>query len=224
MVKLTKKDFQDYFVKFVAECFATCILILIGEGGIANYKFARQPTHSTLPISLSFAVGVYSALMIAGSISGAHLNPAVSISLLTIKKMKPIQCLFYVVGQILGAFFGAVLVYTVYRNQFNEFDGGIRQMTGPNGTADIFFTMPGKGISYFNTFIDQVISTSLLMIYIMAITHKKNHLISEVAKPFAFVLIIIGITSAFSVNAGAALNPVRNHFDLTGFQRDFFEI
>ena len=85
--------------------------------------------------------------------------------------MKPIQCLFYVIGQILGAFFGAVLVYTVYRNQFNEFDGGIRQMTGPNGTADIFFTMPGKGISYFNTFIDQVISTSLLMIYIMAITH-----------------------------------------------------
>ncbi|CAF1477121.1 unnamed protein product [Adineta ricciae] len=168
MVKLTKKDFQDYFVKFVAECFATCILILIGEGGIANYKFARQPTHSTFPISRSFAAGVYSALMIAGSINGVHLNPAAH---------------------------GAVLVYTVYRNQFNEFDGGIRQMTGPNGTADIFFTMSGKGVSYFNTFIDQVISTSLLMIYIMAITHKKNHLISKVAKPFAFVLIIIGITS-----------------------------
>lgn len=56
---ITKKEFQDYSVKFLAECFATCILILIGEGGIANYKFARQPSHSTMPISLAFGAGVY---------------------------------------------------------------------------------------------------------------------------------------------------------------------
>jgi glycerol uptake facilitator-like aquaporin len=82
------KELQKYAVEFIAECFATCILILIGEGGIANYKFTRQISHSTLPISLSFGVGVYSgnintnkfiliyfilALMIAGPVSGKRL-------------------------------------------------------------------------------------------------------------------------------------------------------
>ena len=92
---------------------------------------------------------------------------------MTVQKLKPLQCIFYIIGQISGAFLGAVLVYIVYLNQFNEFDGGIRQMTGPNGTADIFFTMPGKGIPHWNTFFDQIIITSLLMIYIMALTHVR---------------------------------------------------
>lgn len=93
---------------------------------------------------------------------------------MTIRKVKPIQALFYIVGQVSGAFFGAALLYAVYRSQFNEFDGGQREMTGPNGTADIFFTMPGKGISYWYTFVDQVISTALLMIFIMSITHVRS--------------------------------------------------
>jgi len=150
------------------------------------------------------------AMMIAERITGGHINPAVSIALMTVHKLKPLQCIFYIIGQILGAFLGAFLVYFIYYNQFNEFDGGIRQMTGPNGTADIFFTMPGKGIPQWNTFIDQVVTTGILMIYIMALSQKLNKMISDVAKPFAFVLIVMGITSAFSVNAGAAMNPARD--------------
>jgi glycerol uptake facilitator-like aquaporin len=92
---------------------------------------------------------------------------------MTNRKLKPLQCLFYIIGQILGAFLGAVLVYFVYYNQFKEFDDGIRQMTGANGTADIFFTMPGKCIPHWNTFLDQIIITSLLMIYMMALTNVR---------------------------------------------------
>ncbi len=106
-------------------------------------------------------------------IIGAHLNPAVSISLMTVRKLKPLQCVFYVVGQILGAFLGAALVYLVYWSQFNEFDGGIRQITGLNGTADIFFTVPGKGVPQWNAFIDQLISTCLLLIFNMALSHVR---------------------------------------------------
>jgi glycerol uptake facilitator-like aquaporin len=93
---------------------------------------------------------------------------------MTIGKLKPIECLFYIIGQILGAFLGASLVYFVFWKQFDEFDGGIRQMIGSNGTADIFFTMPGKGLSHWNTFIDQVVCTYLLMIFIMALTNVKD--------------------------------------------------
>ena len=47
-------------VQLLTECFATCILILMGESGIACYKFARQPSHSKFPIAVAFGVGVYS--------------------------------------------------------------------------------------------------------------------------------------------------------------------
>ena len=156
---------------------------------------------------------------------GAHLNPAVSISLLTVRKIKPVQCLFYIIGQLVGAFFGALFVYYLYWSLFNDFDGSIRQVAGVSGTADIFFTMPAKGVPEWNSFFDQVVGTAILMIFIMALGHvsyilfkfdyffiefiqEYNHMISEVAKPFAFVLIILGITSAFSGNCGGAINPV----------------
>ena len=100
---------------------------------------------------------------------GAHINPAVSISLMTIGKLKPLQCVFYVIGQVLGAFLGAAIVYLVYWSQFYNFDGGMHQITGVHGTGDIFFTMPGKGVPHWNAFIDQVVSTGLLLILIMAL-------------------------------------------------------
>ena len=107
-------------------------------------------------------------------ILGAHLNPALSISLMTVRTLKPIQCLFYVIGQILGAFLGATLIYIVYLKQFDEFDGGLRQMTGPNGTADIFFTMPAKGTPQWNALVDQIVGTAVLMIFVMAVANVRE--------------------------------------------------
>jgi glycerol uptake facilitator-like aquaporin len=107
---------------------------------------------------------------------GAHLNPAVSISLLTVRKLKPVQCLFYIIGQIVGAFFGALCVYYLYWSLFNEFDSSVRQVAGEHGTADIFFTMPAKGVPAWNSFFDQIVGTAILMIFIMAVGHVRHTL------------------------------------------------
>jgi glycerol uptake facilitator-like aquaporin len=93
---------------------------------------------------------------------------------MTVRKLKPLKCIFYVIGQILGAFLGATLVYLAYLKQFDEFDGGIRQMTGLNGTADIFFTMPGEGIPNWNALVDQIIGTAILMVFVMAVSHVRE--------------------------------------------------
>jgi glycerol uptake facilitator-like aquaporin len=58
MVKV--KELQQYAVELLVECFATCVLILIGEATIANYKFAKQPSQSTLPVAIAFGVATYS--------------------------------------------------------------------------------------------------------------------------------------------------------------------
>lgn len=92
---------------------------------------------------------------------------------MTIGKIKLIQCIFYIIGQILGAFLGAALVYIVYLKQFDKYDGGKRQTIGPNGTADIFFTMPSENLPHWNTLIDQIIGTAILMIFIMSVTHVR---------------------------------------------------
>ena len=93
---------------------------------------------------------------------------------MTVRKLKPLQCIFYIIGQILGAFLGGVLVYLAYLKQFDEFDGGILQMTGINGTADIFFTMPGEGTPQWNALVDQIVGTAILLIFILAVTHVRE--------------------------------------------------
>ena len=105
---------------------------------------------------------------------GAHLNPAVSISLLTIRKLKPLQCLFYIIGQMIGAFLGAVVVYYLYWSLFNVHDGTVRAVSGPTGTADIFFTAPAADVPHWNSFFDQVVGTAVLMIFIMALINVRD--------------------------------------------------
>jgi glycerol uptake facilitator-like aquaporin len=140
--------------------------------------------------------------------SGAHVNPAVSLGLLSLRKLKVIQCLFYIVGQIGGAYLACALVYLVYLGQFNLYDGGVRQIYGLNATADIFYTVPAKGIANWNCLIDATVGTSLLLVFIMALGNDYNHLISNAAKPFSFVLMITTFGFSMNLNCGNPINPV----------------
>ena len=139
---------------------------------------------------------------------GAHVNPAVSLGLLTLRKLTVIQCLFYIVGQIAGAFLASAMVYLVYLSHFNLYDNGIRQIEGPNATADIFYTVPGKDIPNWNCLVDATVGTSLLLIFILALGNNYNQLISNAAKPFAFVLMVTTFGFSMGLNCGNPINPV----------------
>ncbi len=139
---------------------------------------------------------------------GAHINPAVSLGLLSLRKMKGIQCLFYITGQIIGAFLACAMVYLVYLCQFNARDGGIRQIAGPKGTASIFYTVPDPDTNNWNCFIDCMVGTSLLLIFIMALGNNYNHLISNAAKPFSFALMFTTFGFNMGLNCANPINPV----------------
>lgn len=201
---------KQYLAQCLAELFGTFILVFIGNLSVAQARLSRLPRNDGFAVNLSYSTGVYVALMVAGPISGAHTNPAVSLGLVSLRKMRIVQCIFYIFGQIMGAFLACAMVYLVYISEFNKFDGGHRQIAGEFGTAGIFYTTPDAGIPNWNCLIDSIVGTALLLVFTMALGNDYNNLISNSAKPFAFALMITTFGFTMGLNCGNPINPARD--------------
>ncbi len=102
---------------FVAELVGTAILILLGDGVVANVVLARTKGHGSgwIVITTGWALAVAMAVYAVGRVSGAHINPAVTLGLASIGSLAWVQVPVYLAGQMVGAVIGAVLVYLSYR-------------------------------------------------------------------------------------------------------------
>jgi MIP family channel proteins len=117
----------------------------------------------------------------------------------------------YAVAQTAGAFVAAAVVYLVYREGLNAFDGGVRQVAGPLATAGIFATYPQPYLTTFpGGFIDQVVGTAILVAVILGITDQRNSPAPAGLAPVVVGLLVVGIGMAFGVNCGYAINPARD--------------
>src|SRR5262249_23484562 len=141
--------------------------------------------------------------------SGAHLNPAVTLALAVRKLFPWPKLLPYWIAQTAGAFAGAGVAFFVYREAFNAFDGGMRMITGPKGTAGIFATYPQSYLSTMGGLIDQIVGTALLMLVISAIGDARNNTIGNLG-PIVIGFLVMAIGMAFGLNAGYAINPARD--------------
>ncbi len=86
-------------VECIAELFGTAILVLFGCAGIAQYTLSRGALASFLSVNFAFGFGAMIAIYIAGPVSGAHLNPAVSIAMLSLRSITSLQCLTYIISR-----------------------------------------------------------------------------------------------------------------------------
>ena len=117
--------------------------------------------------------------------------------------MKKLRFIIYVLGQFIGAFLGAFIVWIVYYD-------AIKKKGIDLNTAGIFSTFPSKEVSAFSSFFDQVIATSLLIVVVLAVSDKNNNEI-----PHGTTTIIVGLTvtiigTSFGYNCGYAINPARD--------------
>lgn len=172
-----------------------------------------------LLITWGWAFAVMIAVYVAGGVSGAHLNPAITISQ-AIKRDFPWKKVFpYIVAQFTGAFAGAALVYLNYKDAIASYEqshGVIRGVLG--GAADstvtysIFATFPAPyhGASVVGPLIDQIVGTMLLVIAIFAIGDQVNQAPLANLGPFIVGLIVAAIGMSFGANAGYAINPARD--------------
>jgi MIP family channel proteins len=139
------------------------------------------------------------------------LNPAVSVALAVHRKFAWSKVVPYSIAQVAGAFAASAAVFTVYREAFQHFDGGARQISGALGTAGIFATYPQPFLSTFpGGLIDQVFGTALLVLLVFALIDAKNLAPAANLLPIMIGLVVVVIGQTFGFNAGYAINPARD--------------
>lgn len=194
----------------MAEFLGTAVLITIGLGVVAMVTLFGNGTpgeivnggftNITIAWGLAVAMGVY----VAGKISGAHLNPAVTISLAVFRGFSWGKVLPYIGAQVAGAFLGAALVYANYQPAFLKFDPSLEKTAGVFGTFPTFPAQPAAG------FVDQVLGTALLMFLILAVTDERNQTPGVNMAPIVVGLIVVAIGMSMGGMHGYAINPARD--------------
>jgi glycerol uptake facilitator protein len=143
---------------FLGEFIGTAILILLGNGVVANVVLNKTKGHNSgwIVITLGWAMGVFTAVYVVGQFSGAHINPAVTFSLAVAGLFDWSMVPFYVIAQVAGAAFGSFLVWLSYKDHFKE-------TTDPIGILGCHSTIPAIR-NYPSNFVTETIGTVMLMI------------------------------------------------------------
>ncbi|MCC7031316.1 MAG: MIP family channel protein [Acidobacteria bacterium] len=193
-----------------AEFLGTFILIMFGVGVVAQAVLSQNANGSYFAINVGWGLGVMLGVYTAAGVSGAHLNPAVSVALAARRGFPWAKVPIFVVAQTGGAFAAAAVVFLTYREAFEAYDGGVRQVQGALGTAGIFATYPQPFLSLAGGLVDQIVGTALLMVGVLAMTDQRNSAPPGwLAAPLIGAL-VVAIGVAFGFNAGYAINPARD--------------
>ncbi|XP_076010039.1 aquaporin-10a [Genypterus blacodes] len=183
---------------------------LFGCAAAAQVKTSRETKGQFLSVNMAFSVGVMAAMYLTKGITGAHLNPAVTLSFCSLGRVSWGRLLPYSLSQMLGAYVASGLVYLIYYDAIMEFSGGVLTVYGPNETASIFATYPSEYITLGRSFLDQVMGTGLLMLCILCLDEKRNTPAPTELIPAIVAVIVLGISMSMSANCGAAINPARD--------------
>lgn len=195
----------------LAEFLGTFVLIVFGVGVVAQTVLSKQSAGSPLSINIAWGLAVMMGCYVSAGVSGAHLNPAVTLAAAVHRKFPWAKVLPYVAGQFAGAFVASAVVYLTYREALTVFDGGVRQVAGTLGTAGIWATYPQAFLSTFpGGLIDQVVGTALLVGVIFGITDSRNSMPPAGLAPVIVGLLVVLIGVAFGFNSGYAINPARD--------------
>jgi glycerol uptake facilitator protein len=192
--------------ELAAEFAGTFILLLFGLGVVAQVVAGGLGNHDSIAWAWGFGVvlGVYTA----GKITGAHLNPAVTVALAAFGGFSWRKVLPYALAQTLGAFVAALVVRWNYTEVLAKFDPGHTLKS-----QGVFSTLPGNGalpVHMWGGFRDQVIGTAILLFCIMAVTDVRNTAPAANLAPVVVGFIVVAIGMAWGTDAGYAINPARD--------------
>lgn len=187
---------------FFAEITGTALLIILGDGVVANVLLNKSKGHGGgwIVITLGWAMAVFVAVYSVAGFSGAHINPAVTIGLAVAGKFDWANVPVYIAAQFIGAMLGAFIVWVTYRQHFNETKEQHIQLA-------VFCNAPAIR-SPLNNLLTEAIGTFVLLFGVMMILPASNSLGSLDALPVALLVLAIGLS--LGGPTGYAINPARD--------------
>lgn len=188
---------------FIAELIGTMLLVLLGDGVVANVALAKTKGQNSgwIVIAAGWGFAVAVAVYVSGTVSGGHINPAVTIALAAIGKVLPAEVPVYLAGQFLGGFLGAVLVWLAYLPHWP-------QTEDPAAKRGVFCTAPAIRHPAGNL-ICEVIGTAVLLIGVLGILRTVTQLGNGVG-PYAVGILVFSIGLSLGGPTGYAINPARD--------------
>jgi glycerol uptake facilitator protein len=189
--------------KFLAEVLGTGTLILLGDGVVAGVLLTRSKAQNSgwIVITMAWAFAVFCGVVVAGPVSGAHINPAVTLAVAMNGGMQWADVPIYWVAQMLGAFIGAVLVFLHYYPHWGETENADLKLA-------VFSTGPAIRSPMWN-FVSEVIGTFVLVFVIFAFANNGSAGLAALgALPVALLVLVIGL--ALGGTTGYAINPARD--------------
>ena len=197
--------------EMLAEFLGTFVLIVFGVGVVAQTVLSKGAAGTMLSINIAWGLAVAMGCYVSAGVTGAHLNPAVTLSLAVHRRFPWTKVAPYTLAQVAGAFVASAVVFATYHEALAAFDGGTRQVSGTMGTAGIWATYPQPFLSTFpGGFIDQVVGTALLVGVILGITDSRNSPPPAGLAPVVVGLLVVLIGATFGFNSGYAINPARD--------------
>ena len=196
----------------VAEFLGTGLLIFFGAGCVAALRVAGA-SFGQWEISIIWGLGVAMAIYLTAGVSGAHLNPAVTIALWLFACFERRKVLPFIVAQTAGAFCAAALVYGLYRQLFLDLEQSqhiVRGTAASLNLAGVFSTYPHPHITFIQAFAVETTITAILMAMIMALTDDGNGIPRGPLAPLLIGLLIAVIGASMGPLTGFALNPARD--------------
>lgn len=187
-------------VKFLAEFFGTMLLIILGDGVVANVTLNKSGMKGagSIQITLAWGLAVMVPAFIFGAASGAHFNPALTIALAVDGSLPWAEVPIYIVGQFAGAIVGACIVYLMFKDQFDATDD-------PGTKLGVFSTGPSVPNLPLNIFCEAVAT----FVLVFAIKGIPGTAAAGLSNLFVFG-IIVSIGMSLGGLTGYALNPARD--------------
>ncbi|MCL9779873.1 aquaporin [Vibrio sp. S4M6] len=196
----------------IAEFIGTGILIFFGVGCVAALVLTGA-SYGQWEISIVWGFGVSIAIYCTAGVSGAHINPAVTIALSLFHGFDKRKVLPYIVAQFLGAFCSAALVYSLYSNLFTNWETVhhiARNSEAALATAGIFSTFPNPHITFAGAMGVEFTITAILMFAILALGDENNGAVRGALNPLLIGILIAVIGSSLGPLTGFAMNPARD--------------
>lgn len=187
---------------FLAEIMGTAFILVFGGGVVANVALHKTNGNNSgwIVICFGWCIGVFVGVYTTAAVSGAHLNPAVTIALAVAGKFSWADVPSYIFAQLIGAFIGSILVWLIYHKHFEATEDARTKL-------GVFCTGPAIRNTGAN-FLTEMLATFIFMMAVLHLTGPETKLGSLDALPVA--LVVLGIGLSLGGPTGYAINPARD--------------